>query len=191
MAIRYISDLHFGHSNIIRLDRRPFETVEEMDRELVKRWNDVVDKDDQVYVLGDMFWKKADEAIPILKELKGNKFLVRGNHDRVGDRNFDKCFARITDYTEVKDEGRHVILCHYPIPCFKNHFYGSFHLYGHVHNSFEWNMMEHDKYLMEELYTKPCQMFNVGVMMPWMDYTPRTLDEIIAANSHNEAVRNK
>lgn len=76
-------------------------------------------------------------------------------------------------------------------PCFKNHFYGSFHLYGHVHNSFEWNMMEHDKYLMEELYTKPCQMFNVGVMMPWMDYTPRTLDEIIAANSHNKAVRNK
>lgn len=44
---------------------------------------------------------------------------------------------------------------------------------------------------MEELYTTPCQMFNVGAMMPWMDYTPRTLDEIIAANSHNEAVRNK
>ena len=97
MAIRYISDLHFGHFNIIRFDMRPFESIEEMDRELVKRWNDVVDKDDQVYVLGDMFWKKADEAIPILKELKGNKFLVRGNHDRVGDRNFDKCFARITD----------------------------------------------------------------------------------------------
>lgn len=35
------------------------------------------------------------------------------------------------------------------------------------------------------------EMFNVGAMMPWMDYTPRTLDEIIAANSHNEAVRNK
>lgn len=47
------------------------------------------------------------------------------------------------------------------------------------------------KHLMEELYTTPCQMFNVGAMIPWMDYTPRTLDEIIAANSHNEAVRNK
>lgn len=41
------------------------------------------------------------------------------------------------------------------------------------------------------MHAKPGQMFNVGVMMPWMDYTPRTLDEIIAANSHNEAVRNK
>ena len=39
-------------------------------------------------------------------------------------------------------------------------------------------MMEHQRYLMEELYTKQCNMINVGAMMPWMDYTPRTLDEI-------------
>ena len=69
-------------------------------------------------------------------------------------------------------------MSHYPIPCFKNHFYGWYHLYGHVHNSFEFNMMEHDKFLMQELYSRPCHMFNVGAMMPWMDYTPRTLDEI-------------
>ena len=129
--------------------------------------------------------------IPILRSLKGQKFLIKGNHDRCNDNKFLREFVKVTEYLEVKDSGRTVILCHYPIPCFKNHFYGSFHLYGHVHNSFEWNMMEHDKYLMEELYTTPCQMFNVGAMMPWMDYTPRTLDEIIAANSHNEAVRNK
>lgn len=119
------------------------------------------------------------------------QFLIKGNHDRCNNNKFLREFVKVTEYLEVKDSGRTVILCHYPIPCFKNHFYGSFHLYGHVHNSFEWNMMEHDKYLMEELYTTPCQMFNVGAMMPWMDYTPRTLDEIIAANSHNEAVRNK
>ena len=40
-------------------------------------------------------------------------------------------------------------------------------------------MMERDKYLMEELYGKQCRMYNVGAMMPYMDYTPRTLDEII------------
>lgn len=44
-------------------------------------------------------------------------------------------------------------------------------------------MMEHDKMLMQELYGHPCQMYNVGAMMPWMDYTPRTLDEIVAAVS--------
>ena len=80
---------------------------------------------------------------------------------------------------EVKDNGKHIVLCHYPIPCFKNHYYGWYHLYGHVHNSFEYNMMEHDKYLMETLYNYPCNMYNVGAMMPYIDYTPRTLDEII------------
>lgn len=32
---------------------------------------------------------------------------------------------------------------------------------------------------MESLYEKQCEMYNVGAMMPYMDYTPRTLDEII------------
>lgn len=187
----YISDWHYGHANVIAFDNRPFKSLLEMDEALVDRWNAVVSPGDIVYVLGDMFWCKAQDAIPILRSLKGQKFLIKGNHDRCNDNKFLREFVKVTEYLEVKDSGRTVILCHYPIPCFKNHFYGSFHLYGHVHNSFEWNMMEHDKYLMEELYTTPCQMFNVGAMMPWMDYTPRTLDEIIAANSHNEAVRNK
>lgn len=47
----------------------------------------------------------------------------------------------------------------------------------------EYQMMEHDKYLMQELYGKQCQMFNVGAMMPYMDYTPRTLDEILKGAS--------
>ena len=80
---------------------------------------------------------------------------------------------------EVEDEGRKVVLCHYPIPCFKNHFYGWYHLYGHVHTSFEHNMMLHDRYLMEQLYGKQCLMYNVGAMLPYMDYTPRTLSEIL------------
>lgn len=84
---------------------------------------------------------------------------------------------------EVDDDGRKIVLCHYPIPCFKNHFYGWYHLYGHVHKSFEHEMMEHDKYLMQELYGKQCQMFNVGAMMPYMDYTPRTIDEILKGAS--------
>lgn len=166
----YISDWHYGHANVIAFDNRPFKSLLEMDEALVDRWNAVVSPGDIVYVLGDMFWCKAQDAIPILRSLKGQKFLIKGNHDRCNDNKFLREFVKVTEYLEVKDSGRTVILCH---------------------NSFEWNMMEHDKYLMEELYTTPCQMFNVGAMMPWMDYTPRTLDEIIAANSHNEAVRNK
>ena len=53
------------------------------------------------------------------------------------------------------------------------------HLYGHVHNSFEENMIQHFRYEMGALYDKPCHMYNVGAMMKYMDYTPRTLEEII------------
>lgn len=40
-------------------------------------------------------------------------------------------------------------------------------------------MMENCKRQMVELYDKSCLMWNVGVMISYMNYTPRTLDEII------------
>ena len=92
-----------------------------------------------------------------------------------------KKFTKISEYMEIEDDGRKVVLCHYPIPCFKNHFYGWYHLYGHVHNSFEANMMEHIKREMTDLYGKQCEMYNVGAMMPYINYTPRTLEEILNA----------
>lgn len=175
----YIADWHYGHANIMAFDNRPFKTLKEMNDTLVERWNSVVAAGDTVYVLGDMFWCKSSEAVPILDKLNGQKFLIKGNHDRCNDGKFLKKFAKVTEYLEVEDNGRKVVLCHYPIPCFKNHFYGWYHLYGHVHNSFEWNMMEHDKFLMQELYGHKCQMYNIGAMLPYMDYTPRTLEQII------------
>lgn len=175
----YISDLHFGHANCLNFDNRPFRDVDEMNNELIRRWNSVVTNGDLVYILGDMFWMAPSKATAILDQLNGQKILVKGNHDRWHDSKFDKKFVKIDEYIEVDDEGRKAVLCHYPIPCFKNHFYGWIHLYGHVHSSFEWNMMEHQRYLMEELYDRQCNMINVGSMMPYIDYTPRTLDEIL------------
>ena len=175
----YIADWHFGHANCIHFDARPFKGVFEMNNELIRRWNEAVNPCDTVYVLGDMFWCNKTEAMEVLDKLNGTIILVKGNHDRCHDARFAKKFAKIDEYMEIDDNGRKVVLSHYPIPCYKNHFYGWYHLYGHVHTSFEWNMMEHDRYLMEELYTRPCEMYNVGAMMPYIDYTPRTLDEIL------------
>ena len=176
---RYIADWHYGHANCIHFDNRPFVNVEAMNVALVERWNSVVRPGDLTYVLGDMFWCNTTEAVEVLDKLNGQIILCRGNHDRCKDSKFASHFVKIADYLEIQDGDRNVVLSHYPIPCFKNHFYGWYHLYGHVHTSFEYNMMEHDKYLMKELYTKPCEMYNVGAMLPYMDYTPRTLDEII------------
>ena len=183
----YISDWHYGHKNCLAFDNRPFTTIEQMNTALVERWNSVVKPGDSVYVLGDMFWCNADTAIPILNSLAGEIFLVKGNHDRCHIKRFVDQFVKVSEYMEIEDKDRKVVLCHYPIPCFKNHFYGWYHLYGHVHNSFEYNMMEHTKFLMKELYDRPCNMFNVGAMMPWMDYTPRTLNEIISTAKEEKA----
>ena len=176
--IFYIADWHYNHANILSYDNRPFKTVEEMDAALVERWNATVTSADTVYVLGDMFWGGETKAVPVLDSLNGKKILIKGNHDRCKNTEFRKRFDQISGYLEITDGDRHVVLCHYPMPCFKNHFHGWYHLYGHVHNSFEANMMEHDRMLLEYLYCRKCNMFNVGAMMPWMDYTPRTLDEI-------------
>lgn len=175
----YIADWHYSHVNAIRFDNRPYNDVYEMNEDLIRRWNSVVGEDDTVYILGDMFWCSPVQAIPVLDQLKGKKVLIKGNHDRYHNHEFKNKFEEIVDYLEIEDNGRRVVLCHYPIPCFKNHYYGWYHLYGHVHSSFEWNMMESIKREMKELYGKPCEMYNVGVMMDYIKFTPRTLDEII------------
>lgn len=174
----FIADWHYGHGNIIVYDDRPFASLEEMNAELIRRWNGKVANSDLVYVLGDMFWKPG-EAVAVLRQLNGQKILIKGNHDRCKDEAFRREFVKITDYDEATVDDHRIVLCHYPIPFFKNHTRdGWSHFYGHVHNSFEYHMTENLRRQTVELYQKPCRMYNVGAMMPWMDYMPRTYDEI-------------
>ncbi len=184
--IYYIADLHFGHRNILAFDARPFIDINAHDETLIKNWNAVVGIEDEVYILGDISWHNATHTIEIFNQLNGIKHLIIGNHDKKLLRNQDirKLFVEITDYKEITfDDGGGIVLCHYPIPCFNNHYFGWYHLYGHVHNSFEWHMMENVKLQSEELYNKPCKMYNVGCMVGYMDYTPKTLQQILEANS--------
>lgn len=71
----FIADWHYGHKNIIDHDKRPFRDINEMNATLIRRWNDAVASGDTVYVIGDMFWCKSDEAVPILDSLHGMKIL--------------------------------------------------------------------------------------------------------------------
>lgn len=83
MARWYTSDQHFDHQNIIAFCNRPFKNVEEMNVELIARWNSVVSDDDEVYVLGDFAMGHRAVSVPYAQLLKGKKILVPGNHDNV------------------------------------------------------------------------------------------------------------
>ena len=78
----YTSDLHLGHANIIRFSGRPFGSIEEMNFELVRRWNETVGPEDEVWVLGDVAMGKLVESLELIAELRGHLILVPGNHDR-------------------------------------------------------------------------------------------------------------
>lgn len=182
MAIYYIADLHLGHQNILSYDNRPFKNIEEHDKIIIDNWKKTVSDEDDIYILGDISWYDVKTTINIIQGLPGKKHLIIGNHDKklLKNKNFRELFVETTDYKELSfGNNSGVVLCHYPIPCFNKHFYGWYHLYGHVHNSFEFHMMERIKYEMENLYEKPCNMFNVGAMMGYMNYTPRRLEYIV------------
>ena len=184
MTIRYIADMHFDYDSIIAYDNRPFDSVEEMNEALIANWNRVVtDPEDLTWILGDFCSGNAERWCELLSRLNGRKALILGNHDDLAVLKAEAVRARLEDtaeYREILDKGRHVVLCHYPILAFRDHYFGWYHLYGHVHASYEWNVTENAKRLLQKLYVRDdvCRMFNVGAMIPAMGYTPRSLDEI-------------
>ena len=132
----YISDLHFGHANVIRHDERPFADVGEMDAAMMERWNAAVGKDDDVYVVGDFCYRSGRTADWYLRRLAGRKHLIVGNHDWLTLRNPKAVamFASVDSILEIEDGGRLVVLCHYPLAEWRNLLRGSWHVYGHIHN---------------------------------------------------------
>lgn len=80
-----ISDTHLGdnENGIIKFERRPFTSRNDMIEKFIINWNSVVKVDDKVYHLGDVFWGMSDEERKsIISRLNGEKYLVMGNHDR-------------------------------------------------------------------------------------------------------------
>jgi calcineurin-like phosphoesterase family protein len=105
------ADLHLGHSNIIKYENRPFKNAEEMDEELIKRWNNKVGKDDVVLVLGDMFICSAELAESYAKRLNGRITLVQGNHDSFSKTKYKKMGINLVKYLFIDG----YLLTHHPL----------------------------------------------------------------------------
>ena len=137
--IYFTSDLHLGHANILKLCDRPFSTPEEMDEAIIANWNERVERDDTVYILGDAVWKKS--LVPYYMErLKGKKILVAGNHDVwVKDERTHAYFEQVLHYDEIKLDGRLITLCHYPMLEWRESRRETdsrlgYLIHGHIHN---------------------------------------------------------
>lgn len=78
MKIWIISDTHFNHLKLLRLEERP-ENFNEL---IVRNWNKQVKPEDLVIHLGDVILGRDSELPDFLKRLNGTKILTRGNHDK-------------------------------------------------------------------------------------------------------------
>lgn len=174
----YIADCHIFHKNITKegtnLDNRPFDTMESMIDEFILGWKGILSNDD-VYLVGDIFWKEGDRAVDLLSSLPGRKHLIRGNHDRCKNQEYTALFEDIHPYLEIKGGERRVILCHYPILFWNAMHRGSILLYGHVHNTIEENIFQRTLRGLDF----EASAYNVGCMMPYMGWRPQTLGSII------------
>jgi calcineurin-like phosphoesterase family protein len=131
----YIGDLHFGHTAAINFDQRPFDNVGEMDGYMIRAWNARCDKNSQIYILGDFAFRNEQSFSWYLKQLKGQKHLIVGNHDTrlLKDSEAMSYFVSVDYYREISDCQKHIVLSHYPIAEWNGFYSGSYHIYGHIH----------------------------------------------------------
>ncbi len=156
-----------------------------MQDELIKRWNNKVKSDnDHIYILGDFAFNgsnlSVDDINNIVKELKGKKHLIIGNHDQfINKKDFKQgLWEEIVPYKELVDnsdkvimnykaeliENRNVVLFHYPIENWNRTTLSVQYTYtGHLHSN-------PTKLYQDNRYNVGCDLWN---------YEPVTLKEII------------
>lgn len=130
-----VSDTHFGHLGVCHFMQsdgvtklRPWDNPDEMDEEMVRRWNDRVRPKDKVYHLGDVVINR--KALTILDRLNGDKVLIRGNHDIFHDDEYRKYFRSIRAYHVLNG----MILSHIPIHAESLGRFGV-NIHGHLHSN--------------------------------------------------------
>ncbi|MFH5811280.1 metallophosphoesterase [Companilactobacillus sp. FL22-1] len=167
----FIADTHFFHEPIIAFCNRPFHNVEEMNQKLIEKWNKTVKSpNDEVYILGDfVYMGTGEQANTILKQLRGKKYLIKGNHEQyLNDQNFDhSLFEWVKDYYSFEYNNRKFVLFHYPILEWDGYYNHAIHLYGHVHN------------INAAYFTRTLGENAVNVGVDITNYRPISIEEIV------------
>jgi calcineurin-like phosphoesterase family protein len=81
--VYFCSDFHFCHDREFIYKPRGFDSVYEMNEQIIKNFNEVMDWTDDLYILGDCFLNNNEEGISYMRRLPGKKHVIWGNHDTV------------------------------------------------------------------------------------------------------------
>lgn len=135
------SDLHFGHDREFIWKARGYSSIDDMNINLVSKWNNTVTDEDDVYVLGDLMLG-LPQNIEYIKKLKGKLHIVLGNHDT---RSREEMYRTLDNVVEVFHAIRldykqyHFLMTHYP--CLTGNLEKeslkqmTLNLYGHTHQT--------------------------------------------------------
>jgi len=114
MTKYFISDTHFGHTNVIKFCDRPFQNLKEMEDKLIENINLIVKPEDVIYWLGDVVFGNTKEWRRILARVNcKNHILIKGNHDSYKSIPKD-LFLGIFTEAKVYIHGKLFLLSHYP-----------------------------------------------------------------------------
>lgn len=180
--IYYVADIHFRDEKIFKKCNRPFANLMEYENEIIRRWNNKVNENDIVYVLGDLALDDCVEALTLFKKLYGHKHLIIGNHDELlleNIKNFD-LFESIDFIKVIQDGNKKVCVCHYPLMDWMEFNRNGYHVYGHVHNK---SIVNGIAYQQIKDYYRDKPAYNCGVDVT--QYEPVTLDEMIRLKEAN------
>ncbi|HEX7883577.1 MAG TPA: metallophosphoesterase [Afipia sp.] len=138
MATYLIADTHFGHTGIIRMCRRPFADVREMDAAMIASWSAVVRQDDTVIHLGDFAHRYDAAKLPkLFAALAGRKHLIKGNHDDAATLALPWQSVRDIAFSSI--DSMNCVLCHYALRTWPKIRKGALMLYGHNHGRLRGN----------------------------------------------------
>ena len=111
------SDLHLGHDREFVWGARGYDSIEEMNEAIIRNFNEVVEEDDDLYLLGDCVLGDLETGLAMLKQLKGKIHIIMGNHDT--DKRIE-AYKQMENVVEVvvahkmKYKKFHFYLSHYP-----------------------------------------------------------------------------
>ena len=136
------SDLHFCHNREFIWGARGFKSIEEHDAEIIKRWNEVVTAEDDVYILGDLMLGDNAHGIHCLSQLNGKLHILTGNHCTSARQKLYHTLENMVEFcgyaTTIKYKKKQLYLSHYPTITSNmeaNPHQAVFNLYGHTHQT--------------------------------------------------------